>query len=40
MEVSCSTWCHYKWQEAVDSGDEEAANNYLALYELWTKRGM
>ncbi|QJD54748.1 hypothetical protein PssvBMR4_gp50 [Pseudomonas phage MR4] len=40
MEVSCSSWCQLKWQEAVESGDDLSASNYLKLYELWSSRGM
>lgn len=37
--TSCSEWCHAKWSQALDRGDQNAANVYLELYNLWKSRG-
>ena len=38
MEVTCSSWCLAKWQEAIEVGDSSSASNYMQLYELWLSR--
>ena len=37
--TTCSEWCHAKWSQALDRGDQNAANVYLELYNLWKSRG-
>lgn len=36
--TTCSAWCYSKWEEALERGDEKAANNYMQMYNLWKER--
>lgn len=35
---SPSEWCHWMWQKAIERGDENSANDYLEMYNLWVSR--
>lgn len=37
--TTCSKWCHEKWSEAVERGDNRAADVYMQLLALWESRG-
>ena len=34
----CCDWCADKWSEALESGDNAAADAYQQLYALWESR--
>ena len=34
----CCDWCADKWNQAIEAGDEAAANAYQQLYALWEQR--
>lgn len=38
--TTCSEWCHAKWSQALDRGDQAAADRYIEMYNLWKSRGM
>lgn len=35
-----SEWCMKKWEEAVESGDLSAADDYQQMYNLWKERNL
>jgi len=39
VEVTASQWAYNKWKEAIVSGDEEAAANYMQIYKYWESKG-
>lgn len=36
--MSNSEWALNKWEEAVEQGDQAAANDYQEMYQLWKGR--